>query len=235
MTAPNPYAAPQAAFAPQVPGAPQGLLAGSYVPLGWRTALAAVSVLGLTVADGVMRALQMTMGDSLTSGARGGTPDITALALIGFAGLGVLVMSVCSWVFIPVWFHRASSNLRGLGRYGMAFTPAGCAGWFFVPIANLWKPVQAMAEIWRASDPEADQGSWFASSLSPLIGVWWGTYLLSGAVSSVAFFAKDDPSSGATIGLVSNVFRAAAAVALIVVMRGVSSRQEQAASRLAGG
>jgi hypothetical protein len=31
------------------------------------------------------------------------------------------------------------------------------------------------------------------------------------------------------------VFRAAAAVALIVVMRGVSSRQEQAASRLAGG
>jgi len=234
MTAPNPYAAPQAAFSPQLPGA-QGLLGGTYVPLGWRTALAAVSVFGLTLTDGVMRALQLSLGDKVASSVRGGTPDLASLAIIGVAGLGVLVMSVCSWVFIPMWFHRASSNLRGLGRYGMAFSPGGCAGWFFVPIANLWKPVQAMAEIWRASDPEADQASWFASSLSPLVGVWWATYLLSGAVSSVAFFAKDDPSSGATIGLVSNVFRAIAAVALVVVMRGVSSRQEQAAARLGAG
>jgi hypothetical protein len=233
VSGPNPYAAPQA-DAPRAPrpGPAQGFDAATYVPLGWRTALAAISVLGMTAADGVMRLAQLAIGDSLDVNARTGTaPDLATVALLGAAGLGVSLMSVASWVFVPVWMHRASSNLRGLGQYGMQFSPGGCAGWFFVPIANLWKPVQAMAELWRASDPDTEQGGWFASASTPLLGIWWATYLVSGFVSYGSILTKDSPSTAATIGLASVALRAVAAIALVLLMRGVSARQEAMASK----
>jgi len=43
-------------------------------------------------------------------------------------------------------------------------------GWYFVPVANLWKPYQAMKEIWKASsDPE----NWQDRPVSPLLPWWW--------------------------------------------------------------
>lgn len=155
--------------------------------------------------------------------------------LVGLCGLGVLVAFLCAWVFVPVWMHRASSNLRGLGRYGMTFSPAGCAGWFFVPFANLWKPPQAMSELWRASDPEAEQGSWFASQGTSLVAVWWAAYLLSSVVSWGSVMAQSDKSAEGAIGMVSNAFQLLAAIALVMLMRGVSGRQAQAAARMVGG
>jgi hypothetical protein len=229
MTPNNPYAAPQASTLAQSPGAVQGF--ADYVPLGWRTALAAISVFGMTFLDAGMRFGQLALGDTRVGSVSGGSPDLAAAAIVGVTALGVLALSVCSWIFVPVWIYRAAANLRGLGRYGMTFTPGGCVGWFFVPIANLWKPPQAMSEIWRASDPQAEQGSWFASSGTPLIGVWWASWVISGVVSWGSILARDSPSSAASIGLASCAFRAIAALALVLIMRGVSSRQEQAAAR----
>jgi hypothetical protein len=223
--APNPYAAP-AARSGQPVG--PGLEGQSYVPLQWRTVVATISVCGMTLVDATMRTAQLTRGDE-SSGA--GAADLVSTVLIGLSGLGVIVLSMCSWVFVPVWMHRASSNLRGLGRYGMEFTPAGCAGWFFVPIANIWKPAQAMSELWKASDPQADQGAWFASAGTPLVGVWWVTWLVSGVVSWGSLLSKSDPSMSAAIGLWSCAFRAVAAVALVLLMYRIASRQERAATQ----
>jgi hypothetical protein len=201
-----------------------------YVPLGWRTAVAAISVFGMTFMDVAMRLIQ----PSMSSGDASRYPAGAALAMM-MAEFAVLLMSVCSWVFVPVWFYRASANLRGLGRYGMEFSPGGCAGWFFVPFVNVWFPPKAMGEIWRASDPPADEGSWAASSGTSLVALWWTAWLVSGFVSWASLLAVGSASAVATIGLLSTAFRTIAAVALVLLMRGVSSRQEQAATRLAGG
>jgi hypothetical protein len=232
MSAPNPYAPPQAGQSPNIAAPMQVIPGGEYVPLGWRTVLAALSILGMTFLDLVMRVCQLAFGDALTASARGGTPDLGAALIIGAAGLGVLVTSVSAWVFFFVWIYRAAANLPGLGRYGMTFSPGGCIGWYFVPFANLWKPPQAMSEIWRASDPAADQGSWISSAGTPLIAAWWASWLISGVVSWGSVMAKDDASAAAGIGLVSIAFRAVAAVTLVLLMRGVQARQEQAAARL---
>ena len=36
----------------------------------------------------------------------------------------------------------------------MDFTPGWAVGWNFIPIANLWKPYQAIKEIWVTSAGE---------------------------------------------------------------------------------
>src|ERR1700754_3506800 len=57
---------------------------------------------------------------------------------------------VTTIIVFAVWIHRANRNARALGAVGMRFSPGWAVGWFFVPIANLWKPYQAMKEIWQA-------------------------------------------------------------------------------------
>ncbi|HEY1691891.1 MAG TPA: DUF4328 domain-containing protein [Polyangiaceae bacterium] len=236
MTMSNPYAPPQAGFAPSPAGAMQQEYGQSYVPLGWRTALASISVLAASAMGFAMHGAQMAFADDLHPSLAGGasSPELVATLIVGACGLGVLVAFICAWVFIPVWMHRASSNLRGLGRFGMTFSPAGCAGWFFVPIANLWKPPQAMSELWRASDPDADQGSWFASRGTSLVAVWWAAYLMSSVVSWGSVMASSDKSAEGAVGLVSNAFQTLAAIALVMLMRGVSARQAQSAGRMVG-
>src|SRR3546814_14063468 len=43
-------------------------------------------------------------------------------------------------------------------------------GWFFVPIANLWMPFQAMRQLSKAS---AKPGDWEAADTSALLAWWW--------------------------------------------------------------
>jgi hypothetical protein len=226
MTAPNPYAAPNAG-PPQGPGVLQSPYGHTYVPLGWRTTVAALSVIGITLTSLVLHASQVAFGDRLKN-----LQDLVPLLLVGLSGLGVLATLVASAVFVCIWIHRASKNLKGLGRVGMRNTPGGCVAGFFIPIANLWMPMQAMKEIWRASDPTAEQGSWFAAKSSPLVGLWWGAWLLTGVISVFALLVQGDPSAEGSIGLVTDATRAFAAAMLVILMRAIEARQEQAAAAM---
>lgn len=97
-------------------------------------------------------------GESLAS------PELWSFrALLGLAALATAVV-------VSRWIYRANSNARALGARGMAFTPGGAVGWYFVPIANLWKPYQAMREIWKAS---AGPLGWQRRPVSALLPCWW--------------------------------------------------------------
>jgi hypothetical protein len=67
------------------------------------------------------------------------------IAILQLVNLVVLIVLFC------IWIYRANSNARQLGATDMQFSPGWSVGWYFIPIANLWKPYQAMCEIWRAS------------------------------------------------------------------------------------
>ena len=66
-------------------------------------------------------------------------------------GIVSLVISVISGFLILRWIHRANYNARQLGAENMKFTPWRSIGYYFLPIFNLWRPYQAMKEIWKAS------------------------------------------------------------------------------------
>ncbi len=91
------------------------------------------------------------------------------IALVQFA------IITTSAVLVLMWIHRAAFNVRQLGATGLRFKPGWCVGWYFIPIANLWKPYQAMKEIWRAT---ADPSNWQGERRSALLPWWWLFWLL---------------------------------------------------------
>ena len=68
--------------------------------------------------------------------------------IIAFSYLAVFIIS---GILILKWIYQSSQNARYLGAKDMAFTPAWSIGFYFIPIVSLWKPYQAMKEIWQAS------------------------------------------------------------------------------------
>ena len=71
-------------------------------------------------------------------------------------GLLHFVLHMLTVVIFCIWIVRANKNVRALGANGLRFTPGWAVGFFFIPIVSLWKPYQAMKDLWRASqNPKA--------------------------------------------------------------------------------
>lgn len=78
------------------------------------------------------------------------------------------------------WIYRADRNLHSHNVPDLQFSPAWCVGWFFVPIANLWKPYQALKEIWMWSMDPARR----LVERTALLPVWWTLHIISDAAAA---------------------------------------------------
>ncbi len=144
--------------------------------------------------------------------------------LIGVSWL--LIAFPASVITISVWVYRAYRNLAALGEPAR-MSPAMAVAWFFIPVANLWKPYQVMAEIWRKS---------LQRPAGALFYVWWTCWLVGSLAGIVQMqFSLREPSEPAsrTLPLVlsfpADLLYIAAALLLIRIIASVTSAQEQAA------
>jgi len=99
-------------------------------------------------------------------------------------GIIYMVVFIVSGFLILMWIHRANYNARELGAENMKFTPGWSIGYYFIPILTLWKPYQAMKEIWKASKTPSD---WEASGASSILPIWWTLWLVSGFLGQAIF------------------------------------------------
>ena len=107
-----------------------------------------------------------------------GVMDITALGRLPV----IIVYLVTAFITLK-WIYRASRNAHALGP-GLNSNPPWVVGWYFVPIAMLWKPFEGMSETWRVSqDPEA----WKRLALPGIMRVWWGFWLVSMLAGNISF------------------------------------------------
>jgi hypothetical protein len=98
--------------------------------------------------------------------------------------VGQLGLLLASYVIIAMWIHRVASNTRCLvGPRYMDYTPAWAVGWYFIPIANLWKPYQAMKQVWTLNFARHPATPADAGLLLPL---WWFLWLGWNIISNVA-------------------------------------------------
>lgn len=105
----------------------------------------------------------------------------TRQMIVGIVSIGV---AITSFIVFLVWIHRSNYNARQLGATDMEITPGWSVGWFFIPIANLWKPYQAMQEIWRGSHSPTN---FQAARAGGIVSLWWGLWLMSSFLGRVVF------------------------------------------------
>ncbi len=92
-------------------------------------------------------------------------------------GVLQLVLYLCTAVVFGRWIYRANQNVRALGADDLPITPGWAVGYFFVPVVNLWRPYQAMKDLWKASH---NPTYWQTIILEPaILPVWWGLWILS--------------------------------------------------------
>jgi hypothetical protein len=148
------------------------------------------------------------------------TGPIVALT-IGINFLAVLMTGI----FVLIWFYRAMAVAHRLTP-GLTISPGWAVGWFFVPVASLWKPYEAMVEIVEGSSPHAEGDR--RKPVRDLIFWWWGAWIGRSVAGIFLQFApiEDGVKLGAvTLLIVIAVLGIAAAVFLQAIIRGVRRLQ----------
>lgn len=145
------------------------------------------------------------------------------------SGVWVLLFAATIVVWC-LWQHRSHQAARALVP-GMDLSAAWAVGCWFVPIVNLFKPFQAMRELWRASEGGP---AWRGQATWPVLGWWWATWLgfnLLGSIPGATDGADLDAiRRGDLIGLVSVTLGVSAALLAVQVVRRIGVRLTAATS-----
>jgi hypothetical protein len=172
---------------------------------------------------------RIVSGEGLSDAEAQASDTITLLVGVVQVGLWLAVMVL--WL---IWFFRARSNAE---LYGPVLRHA--RGWaigaWFVPFLNLVRPKAITDDIARASDPAVPFTYRDITRLPkpPLITAWWTAFLLNYFAGRVLFSQyreagdiTDEPRLAIVEIVVQGVDAVAAVLALLVV-RMITSRQEQ--------
>jgi hypothetical protein len=153
--------------------------------------------------------------------------------VMGILGVLHIVMFVATVIAFLMWLHRAHRNLPDLGAQQLKFTPRSAVWWWFVPFANLYQPQQVVNEIWQGSDPQAPRVvTPKPSATAPLIQAWWAAWIIANLVAQwgmrISMKAKTghDFAMAARIDLINDFLTIGAGVLAILVVRGITARQE---------
>ncbi len=157
---------------------------------------------------------------------------------VGIAYVAVYALTLVAGLVFIVWMWRAARNNEALARTHPRLGPAwAIAGWF-LPFVNLVLPVMLAQDLWRGADSSVARGQrgWRRSRGSYLIGAWWTCFVVSWiqwfgiatrgerrhALRFVDHVQQRDP-----IAIVGAGAGAAAAVLAILVVRALTTRQEE--------
>ena len=149
-----------------------------------------------------------------------------------------LIFGLVTLTTSMVWVYRCNSNAHVLCQPAadgsktyeeMTFSPAWAVGWFFVPIAWLWKPFQVVREIWQVS---ADAPTWRDVEVPALLRIWWGLYLVYELTGNLtAILARQTEGYPALpLDIIETVFGFALSCVFIVVVRRITAMQVRAIS-----
>jgi hypothetical protein len=120
----------------------------------------------------------------------------------GSAATNVALVQFAVWVIVGVvvlmWIYRIYRN-AGVLYPALPPSPGWAVGWYFVPVACLWKPYEKMRDAWNASaSPAGPRGL----PDPPILRVWWGLWILAafiGNLSAQMAFRHDQPTELETV------------------------------------
>lgn len=221
----NPYTSTLHANPQVIP--PQGRYAYARSP--HRLTRFVLVMLGISLAGDLVRIVSDAMQLSLLGGSYNADEGMANDARQSAISIGWVVIYFVTSIPFLMWVHRINVNCRGFGAKGLLLSPGWAVGSFFVPILNLFRPYQAMRQVWQASrNPE----NWQSQSGSPILGFWWGLWLLSCVMGQVSFrFSLHADTTDSLIlstglSIAEGVVSVILTVTAILLVRGISRMQE---------
>lgn len=157
-----------------------------------------------------------------------------ATALARFAAgsdavlMGCYVIAALAFAF---WTWRVVANARTF-KPSMNASPGWAIGWYFVPIASLWKPFGYLQETWDASSARMSRHG------SALLRWWWGLWIGSTVLSSLGNqFARVDegPGLGLGMGMVMTALAIRLVLAVLVIRMAFTLAELQRTKQTDGG
>ena len=105
--------------------------------------------------------------------------DIHVLDAVGFVYFAICVVA---FFFACRFTYRTMRNLHTIGSPAAEISPTWSVGFYFVPLANLAMPANAMSQIYHGTHEAVGEKSRHASP----IPIWWSCWLLGGILESIA-------------------------------------------------
>ena len=159
-----------------------------------------------------------------------GKPDLAFAAFFSLAFLAYVLFTVVSFAAVGRWIYLASANAHLLSDE-MTISPGWAVGWYFIPIANLVLPYQAMREIWLASH---FRRYWHGHSAPHILVLWWTlwvtTRILGGLSLQLRFggLTGDLPAVGATVDIAAAALNIPLCLVVIAITRRITEAQKVA-------
>ncbi len=100
--------------------------------------------------------------------------NVTRYEMVDYVSIFIMFGS---YIVVSMWIFQGHKNIHNAGFAPLEFTPGWAVGWFAVPIASIWKPFQAMRELWNASTSDYFD---YETPANGLLWVWWIAWLAGG-------------------------------------------------------
>ena len=189
--------------------------------------LGAVAVLSGVMQETLLRR-SYTEAEGNANDARESIVKISQVALLLFTAV------IFGW-----WIFRANRNVRALGANGLKIAPGWAVGCFFVPIICLWKPYQAMKELWRASQ---NPFTWQDIPASRILPGWWTLWIVywlawvsASEMINVNGKTIDALQTATYVQIASDVLNIGLCLVAIILVSQICSAQTNAAKGLTTG
>jgi hypothetical protein len=186
--------------------------------------LAALVVAGVLLWDSLGVANAILAGEDVSD---------ASFALLQERGIELALISagvqVACAIMFGLWTYRVAKNAVAMGGQ-LSISPGWAVGYYFIPIVSLWKPYQAMAEVWDASDPDPRSEPHQQRSHALLLA-WWLSWLVSSGVDMLVS-PWDEPASAQawadqlSRGFIGMAVEAAAVAVAIALIWKLTRRQE---------
>jgi hypothetical protein len=217
---------------PEAAADAQGSEDGTWRSPGYRSSLTRARVAALLLLVGavvdLIAALEGLRGIGLMDAAEAGTLTLSeaeafdnSYATTGLAQLGLLAATA---VAVLAWLSRVVENIPPLTGRTPRRGPRAAIGWWFVPIASLIVPYQIVADSARRLRLERSDGT------ERLLLPWWILWLVGGWLGNVLLRLPtetiDQLRTAYALQGLSDLISVAAAVLLVLVIRGMFSREQ---------
>lgn len=201
----------------------------------YRWAIGTLTVAVVILAFGVLIELR---GFSIIDSAERGTLDQATAnewdSQTQGAALLYLVDFVASAIAFLAWLSRSVENVPPLGAGTLWVSPRWAIGWWFVPVANLFKPYQVVRDLLgQLRVPEHDGGSRVTLA-------WWICWIAGGLSTAIAtrlVLVQVEPSldnlrTGVALQVLGDSVLAISGVLAILVVREIQKRSDLRALEL---